>query len=94
MNRSRSQYVLQQSSIVKPIGLASSYHLYNHIRSKTLIQLNHGLEIGISYEKLQRQLTAKAKSLQRQIEKDGVYLLESMTKNSKLPYMFALDNLN
>ncbi len=56
--------------------------------------LNNRLGLGISYERLQRQLTAHSKKIMQQVETDGVYVLETMTKNCKIPHVFAMDNLD
>ena len=44
-----SQIIMQQTGTVTPIGVGTSYHLFNQTRSKTLVQLAHRLGIGISY---------------------------------------------
>ena len=74
-----SQIIMQQTGTVTPIGVGISYHLFNQTRSKTLVQLAHQVDIGISYECLQRQLTVSAATALQQIEADGVYVPESMT---------------
>jgi len=54
--------------------------------------LNNRLGLGISYECLQRQLTAESEKVMQQVETDGVYVPETMTKNCKIRHVFAMDN--
>jgi len=56
-----SQQLLQQaSSIPTPLAIASSYHIYNQTRSKSLITLNKRLGLGLNYDSLHRQLTSQS----------------------------------
>ncbi|KAF3844264.1 hypothetical protein F7725_013605 [Dissostichus mawsoni] len=48
----------------------------------------------ISYERMQRQLTAQSEKVMQQVETDGVYVPETMMKNSEIPHVFAMDNLD
>jgi hypothetical protein len=64
-----SQYITTVR-VTTPLGIATSYHLYNQTRSKTLVLLNHKLGLGISYEKMHRQLTAKTVAVMQQIEEE------------------------
>lgn len=90
-----SQHILQHvSGVPTPLGIATAYHIFNQTRSKSLIMLSNRLGLGISYERLQRQLTAQSEKVMQQVETDGVYVPEIMTKNCKIPHVFAMDNLD
>ena len=46
-----SQHVLQHvSGVSTPLGIATTYHLFNQTRCKSLIMMNNRLGLGISYE--------------------------------------------
>jgi len=70
--------------VATPLGIATAYHIFNQTRSKSLVMLNNRLGFGISYERLQRQLTAESEKVMQQVETDGVYVPETMTKNCKI----------
>ncbi|KAF3854194.1 hypothetical protein F7725_022249 [Dissostichus mawsoni] len=90
-----SQHVLRHvSGVSTPLGIATTYHLFNQTRSKSLIMMNNRLGLGISYERMQRQLTAQSEKVMQQVETDGVYVPETMMKNSEIPHVFAMDNLD
>ena len=59
-----SQHLLQQvASVITPLAIGTSYHLYNKKRSKELITLNNKLDMGISNDSLQRQLTLQSANI-------------------------------
>lgn len=90
-----SQQLLQHiTSMQTPLGTATALHLYNETRSKSLITLNNRLGQGISYDSLQRQLTAKSISVMQQEEEEGVFIPENISKVTHLPHLFATDNLD
>lgn len=90
-----SEHILQNLfGVPTPLGIATAYHIFNQTRSKSLITLNNRLGLGISYERLQRQLTAESEKVMLQVETDSVYVPEAMTKNCKFPHVFAMDNLD
>lgn len=90
-----SQHILQHvSSVTTPLGIATTYHIFNQTRSKLLIMLNNRLGLGVSYERLQRQLTAHSEKIMQQVETVGVHVPETMTKNCKIPHVFSMDNLD
>lgn len=90
-----SQQLLQHvTGIVTPLGIASAFHVYNQTRSKSLITVNNRLGQGISYDRLQRQLTAQSANIMQQVEEDGVYIPEDMAYNNETPHVFAMDNLD
>ncbi|XP_034038500.1 uncharacterized protein LOC117521252 [Thalassophryne amazonica] len=90
-----SQQMLQHvSGIPTPLGTANAYHLYNQTRSKSLIKLSNRVGQGISYDRLQRQLTAQGARIMQQVEEDGVFVPENMTHASRTPHVFATDNLD
>ncbi|KAK5916166.1 hypothetical protein CesoFtcFv8_001688 [Champsocephalus esox] len=43
---------------------------------------------------MQRQLTAQSEKVMQQVETDGVYIPDTMMKNSEIPHVFAMDNLD
>ncbi|KAK1874950.1 2-C-methyl-D-erythritol 4-phosphate cytidylyltransferase [Dissostichus eleginoides] len=43
---------------------------------------------------MQRQLTAQSEKVMQQVETEGVYVPETMMKNSEIPHVFAMDNLD
>jgi hypothetical protein len=90
-----SQQLLQHiSGMPTPLGTATAYHVFNQTRSKSLITLNNRLGQGITYDCLQRQLTAQSATIMQQVEEDGVYIPENMSHNCKTPHVFAMDNLD
>ena len=90
-----SQHILQLvSGVPTPLGIATAYHVYNQTRSKSLITLNNRLGMGISYERLHRQLTAQSEKVMQQVATDGVYVPDTMSKNCTIPHVFAMDNLD
>ena len=69
-----SQHILQHvTGVATPLGIATAYHIFNQTRSKSLVMLNNRLGLGISYERLQRQLTIESEKVKQQVETDGVY---------------------
>ena len=81
-----SQHVLQHVfGIPTPLGIATAYHIFNQTRSKSQVVLDNRIGIGISYERLQRQLTTQSVKAMQQVETDGVYVPETMTKTAKFP---------
>jgi len=69
-----SQHILQHvSGVATPLDIATAYHIFNQTRSKSLVMLNNRLGLGISYERLQRQLTIESEKVKQQVETDGVY---------------------
>ncbi|XP_030833483.1 uncharacterized protein LOC105441519 [Strongylocentrotus purpuratus] len=90
-----SQYVLQHVfGIPTPLGISTAYYIFNQTRSKSQVVMNNRTGLGISYERLHRQLTAQSVKAMQQVETDGVYIPETMAKNSEIPHVFAMDNLD
>jgi len=88
-----SQQMLQHTAgVTTPLSIGTSYHIYNQTRSKSLITLNNKLKQGISYDTLQRQLTATSTSIQQQVETEGIYIPDNMTIGQQ--HVFAMDNLD
>jgi len=54
--------------------------------------LNHRLGQGISYERLQRQLTTQSANIMQQVAEDEVYIPDGMTHGAT--HVFAMDNLD
>lgn len=89
------QQVLQHiGGVVTPLAVGTAYHLYNQTRSKELITLNNRLGQGISYDRLQRQLTAKTASIMQQIDEDGAFVPDEMSTDPEKLQIFAMDNLD
>ncbi|MES9880475.1 MAG: hypothetical protein ABW185_06285, partial [Sedimenticola sp.] len=88
-----SQQMLHHTSgVMTPLGIGTTYSLYNETRSKSLVTLNNKLKQGISYDTLQRQLTAKSTEIQQAVEQTGIYIPENMTACHD--HVFAMDNLD
>ena len=77
-----------------PLGIATTYHLYNQTRSKYMITLNNRLGQGISYASLQRQLTKQSAALMHQVEEDGVCIPDIMYHSCEGIHVFAMENLD
>ena len=90
-----SQQLLQHvGGVSTPLGIATTYHVYNKTRSKSLITLNNRLGQWISYDSLQRQLTKQSAAMMQQVEEDGVYIPDSMSHSCEGIHVFAMDNLD
>ena len=90
-----SQYILQHVfGIPTPLTIATAYHTFNQTRSKSQVILNNRIGIGISYERLHRQLTAQSMNAIEEAKDSGVYIPTMISKNSKYPHVFAMDNLD
>ena len=75
-----SQQLLQHiTSVPTPLAIATAYSVFNQTRSKSLIMLNYRLGQGISYERLQRQLTTQSANIMQQVAEDGVCIPDGMT---------------
>ena len=59
-----------------------------------MIILNNKLGQGISYDTLQRKLTSQSAAIMQQVNEDGVYVPDSMSRNSSTLQVFAMDNLD
>ena len=77
-----------------PLGIATTNHVYNQTRSKSLITLNNRLVLGISYDHLQQQQTTQNANMMQQVEEDRVYISENMSHSDEVLHVFAMDNLD
>ena len=88
-----AQQILQNFFGIKtPLSVAVTYHIYNQTRSKALIMLANRLGLGISYDILQRDLTALTIQIKDKITNDGVYIPDNMSQTHD--HVFAMDNLD
>ncbi|KAI0242904.1 hypothetical protein LSAT2_010532, partial [Lamellibrachia satsuma] len=75
-----SQQLLQHvSGMPTPLGIATDYHVQNQTRRKALITLNNRLNLGINYDRLQRQFASQCANIMQPIEEDGVYFQENVS---------------
>ena len=90
-----TQQVLQHvGGMSTPLGIATTYHLYNQTRSKSLITLNNRTGQGISYDSLLRQLTKQSAAMMQQVEEYGVCIPDRMSHSFEGIHVFAMDNLD
>ena len=77
------QLLYQVSGVITPLFLWAppTIYIYNQTKSKEFITLNNRLGQGISYDKLQRQLTSQTVSIMQQAEVDAVLIPAEMTHN-------------
>jgi len=85
-----SQQLLQHiAGVPSPLAIATAYYVFNRTRSKSLVLLNNRLGQGISYERLQCQLTAQSANITQKVVEDRVYIPEGMTHGTT--HVFAMD---
>jgi len=83
-----SQQLLQHiAGVPTPLAIATAFSVFNQTR-----MLNHRLGQGISYERLQRQLTTQSANIMQKVAEGGVYIPDGMTHGAT--HVFAMDNLD